>query len=65
MKEWTPQAIEIFRKTNKLTRKSLGQFLGVSVIAIYQWERGMRKPSKTAKILLSKIEKELMEKKGG
>jgi DNA-binding transcriptional regulator YiaG len=58
MKQWTHHEIESFRKNYKLTRRSFGELLGVTVSTIYQWERGIRKPSTTAKILLSRIEKE-------
>jgi DNA-binding transcriptional regulator YiaG len=56
MKEWTPKQIIDFRKQNKLTQAALGELVGVSNITVYQWERGERRPSKTAKILLSRIE---------
>jgi len=58
MKEWTSKQIIDFRKQNKLTQTALGELVGVSNITVYQWERGERRPSKTAKILLSKIEDE-------
>jgi DNA-binding transcriptional regulator YiaG len=63
MKRWTPKEIESFRKKYKLTRRALGEFLGVTVSSIFQWERGLRKPSKTAKILLERIEKEFEERR--
>lgn len=58
MKQWTAQEIEDFRRTYKLTRKVLGELLGVTVSSIYQWEKEVKKPSKTAMILLSRIEDE-------
>jgi putative transcriptional regulator len=58
MKEWTPEQIFAFRKQNKLTQTALGELVGVSKTTVYQWERGERRPSKTAKILLTKIEGE-------
>ena len=58
MKQWTPEQIESFRTDYKLTRRAMGELLGVTVSTIYQWERRLRQPSTTAKILLSKIEKE-------
>jgi DNA-binding transcriptional regulator YiaG len=36
--------------------------LGVTVSSVYKWERGLKKPSKTTKILLSRIEQETKEK---
>ncbi|MGB9693470.1 MAG: helix-turn-helix domain-containing protein [Fervidobacterium sp.] len=56
--EWTPEKVESFRKAHGLTRKALANLLGVRLMAVYQWERGLRRPSKTAQILLSKIAKE-------
>jgi DNA-binding transcriptional regulator YiaG len=38
--------------------------LGVTVSSIYQWERGLKTPSKTTKILLCRIEEDF-KKKGG
>jgi DNA-binding transcriptional regulator YiaG len=61
MTYWTPEEIEGFRKDYGLTRKALGEFLGVTVTCIYQWERGLRKPSKTTKILLSRIAEEMKQ----
>jgi DNA-binding transcriptional regulator YiaG len=58
MKEWTPEDLIKFRKKNKLTQTQMGKLVGVSLTAVYQWERGERNPSKTARILLSKIEEE-------
>ncbi|OGW37452.1 MAG: hypothetical protein A2Y97_00070 [Nitrospirae bacterium RBG_13_39_12] len=63
MQTWTPEEIEQFRKDNKLSRRALGELLGVTGNCIYQWERGLREPSKTTKILLSRIEQELKGKK--
>ena len=58
MKQWTPREIESFRKDYKLTRRALGELTGVTVSTIYQWERGLKQPSITAKILLGRIEQE-------
>jgi DNA-binding transcriptional regulator YiaG len=58
MKNWTPKQIFDFRIKNNLTQTGLGEIVGVSKTTVYQWERGERRPSKTAKILLSKIEEE-------
>ena len=58
MKDWTPKRIEQFRKDNKLSRRALGELLGVTVSSIFQWERGLKRPSKTTKLLLSRIENE-------
>ena len=58
MTQWTPEQIESFRKDHKLTRRALGELMGVTVSAIFKWERGLKIPSKMAKILLSRIEKD-------
>jgi len=63
MKQWTPGEIEEFRKSYRLTRKALGELLGVTVQAIYQWERRLRTPSKTVKLLLERIEEDLKRRK--
>jgi DNA-binding transcriptional regulator YiaG len=65
MRDWNPEDIAAFRKKYKLTRRALGELLGVTITSIYQWERGVRKPSKTAKILLTRIAEEMEIKKKG
>jgi len=55
--------IKQLRERYGLTRKQLGEFTGVTITTIYLWEMGQRKPSRTAEILLSRIEQELKEKK--
>lgn len=62
MKQWSSKQIESFRKTNKLTRRALGELLGVTVSSVYKWGRGLKKPSTTTKILLSRIEDEFKKK---
>ncbi len=58
MKEWTSKQIINFRKKHKLSQPKLGEMVGVSKTAVYQWERGERTPSRTAKILLCRIEED-------
>jgi DNA-binding transcriptional regulator YiaG len=62
MKEWTPAQIEEFRKTHNLTRRALGELLGVTVQAVYQWERGLRAPGRTVKLLLDRVEREVRKR---
>jgi len=64
MQDWTPKEIETFRKAHRLTRPKLGELLGVSETCIYQWERGLRRPSMTAQILLTRIKKEIEKERG-
>jgi len=63
MKDWTPEEVEAFRKKHSLTRKALSKLTGVTISSIYQWERGLKTPSSTTKILLSRIEQEYKEMK--
>jgi DNA-binding transcriptional regulator YiaG len=63
MRQWTPTEIEEFRRTYKLTRKALGELLGVTVPTIFRWERGLRAPSKTTKLLLKRVEQDLKRRK--
>ena len=65
MKDWTSKQISKFRKINRLTQQQFGELVGVSKTTVYQWERGGRKPSKTAKILMSKIEENFEQKRKG
>ena len=58
MKSWTPKQIKKFRKELSLTQTKFGEMVGVGKITVFQWERGERIPSKTAKILLSRIEED-------
>ena len=51
------------RERYHLTRRELGELMGVTITTIYLWEMGQRKPSRTAEILLSRIDRELQEKK--
>jgi DNA-binding transcriptional regulator YiaG len=60
--EWNAEKIAALRKRYHLTRKALGELVGVTISTIYQWERRLKKPSKTAQLLLSRIEDELKEK---
>ena len=62
MGEWTPQMVKQLREKYSLTRKQLGDLTGVTITTIYLWEMGQRNPSRTAEILLSRIEQELKEK---
>ena len=65
MRDWNPEDTAAFRKRYKLTRKALGELLGVTLTSIYQWERGVRTPSKTAQILLTRIAEEMEKEKKG
>lgn len=65
MKDWTAEEITGLRKAHKLTRRTLGELVGVTITTIYQWEKGLRNPRRTTKLLLSRVEDELKTKKRG
>jgi DNA-binding transcriptional regulator YiaG len=65
MTDWTPEKIMDLRKSHKLTRRALGELVGVTVTTVYQWERRLRNPSRTTKLLLSRVEAELKTKMKG
>jgi DNA-binding transcriptional regulator YiaG len=62
MKEWLPEEIKEFRKVNILSQKALSELLGVAENYVYFLEKGVRKPSKTLRLLLDCVEKQLKEK---
>ena len=62
MNMWNAEDIREFRNTYKLTRKMLGELLGVDALSVYGWEKGLRTPSKTVIILLSRIEQDFKKK---
>lgn len=59
MKNWNPEDIRSFRKIHQLTRKSLSQLIGISIITIYKWEKGLINASKPVKLLLDRVEQDL------
>jgi len=66
MKTWTPEEVREFRLANGLTLKKLGEMVGVGVSEVHKWEKGIANPSKTSKILLTRIEADFSKpKKGG
>ena len=65
MKEWTPEEIRRFRQQLKMTQKSFGVMVGTSGNYIWMLERGDRQVGKTLQILLSMMERQETETKGG
>lgn len=47
--------IEYLRKTHKMTRKELGDRLGVKPPAIYKWERGRNSPQMETAIRMADV----------
>lgn len=62
MKEWTPAEIRELRKGHNLYQKDLALLLGVTDQHIYYLERGVRESSKTLRLLLDCVERQLQEK---
>ena len=55
MLEGHPEEIKSIRKDLKLTTGQFGEILGVSRRTVESWECGLRRPSKTALLLLERI----------
>lgn len=65
MGSWESEDIRRFRQRLRLSRKDFGEMVGTSGNYIYLLERGDRQAGKTLKILLSMMEKQETETKGG
>ncbi len=65
MKTWTPKDIRTLREKHNLSQPALGDLLGVSGNYIYLLEKGVKNPSKTLKLLLDCVEKQLHENEKG
>jgi len=62
MKNWTPKEIKTLREKHNLSQPAFGSLLGVTGNYVYLMEKGVRTPSKTIKLLLSRIEQEFKRK---
>ncbi|MBF0541236.1 MAG: helix-turn-helix transcriptional regulator [Nitrospirae bacterium] len=62
MNDWKPEDIRRFRKHLNLSLNSFGDLIGVTQRYVIYLEKGVRNPSKTLKILLRRIEREVKEK---
>lgn len=62
MKTWTPEEIKEFRQRKNLYQKDFAEEIGVTARYVIYLEKGVRKPSKTLKILLSMMETQWNEK---
>lgn len=63
MKSWTPQEIKALRERYSLSQAALGRLLGVTGNYVYLMEKGVRRPSKTLKLLLDCVKERLEKKK--
>lgn len=59
-----PQDIQDLRTKCKLSQLIFGEMVGVSGNYIYLLEKGVKKPSKTLRILLGYIENEFVKGEG-
>jgi len=62
MKEWTPKKIEELRQILNLSQTAFGDLLGITRIYVYYLEKGVKKPSKTLRLLLDCVEAKLKRK---
>jgi DNA-binding transcriptional regulator YiaG len=62
MKDWTSEDIKSLRDRFNVTQKGLADLLGVTRVYVGLLERKEKKPSKTLKLLLSCVEKDLTKK---
>ena len=59
MKEWTAEDLKEMREAFNVTQKTLADLLGVSRVYVGLLERKEKKPSKTLKLLLDYVERDL------
>lgn len=60
---WTPKEIKTLREKHNLSQPAFGNLLGVTGNYIYLMEKGVRTPSKTMRLLLDCVERQLNEKR--
>ena len=65
MKPWNPEEIKNFREQLNMFQKDFAALIGVSRQYVNYLEKGVKKPSKTLKILLSLLEQQENEQKKG
>ncbi len=62
MKEWTPDEIKELRVKLKLSQQAFSDLVGVTRRYVIFLEKGVKRPGKTLKILLSRIEQNSKDK---
>ena len=62
MKDWTSEDIRALRNRFNLTQEELADLLGVTRVYVGMLERKEKMPSKTLKLLLNFVEKDLTTK---
>lgn len=61
MNAWLPDDVKALRKGLGLSQDAFGEGIGVSGNYVYLLEKGVKRPSKTLRILLDFIEAQLRE----
>jgi len=62
MKQWTSKQIRDFRKSCNLYQREFAERLGVTREYVIYLEKGLKSPSKTLKLLMDRLEKDLKRK---
>lgn len=65
MDTWSPEEIKKLRKRLSLTQEAFGLLVGVTRVYVNNLEKGVKKPSKTLRILLSCISNRATRKRKG
>ena len=63
VKEWIHREIKILRKKMNLNQTEFGDILGITRIHVYYIEKGVKRPSKTLKLLLDCVEKNFLQER--
>ena len=63
MREWTKEDIKDLRSRLGLSQTAFGELVGITRMAVYYLERGVRTPSKTLVILMECINQKEAERR--
>ena len=63
MKEWTPDDIKTLRDKKGLSQEAFGRLLGVTRNYVYYLEKGVKRQSKTLRLLLDCIQEKLKKER--
>ena len=65
MKQWTPEEIRNLREKHHLYQKDFAELLGVSRVYVNYLEKGVKRPSKTLRLLLDCVARQFKENEKG
>jgi DNA-binding transcriptional regulator YiaG len=65
MRKWSPKDILKLRDRYNLSQPVFGELLGVTGNYVYLLEKGVKTPSKTLRLLLDCVERQVNEKEKG